>query len=106
MIVFILLFSISLQAQTVLRWSGGDPDSFSVVTYDVYFGDTTIPPLVCEGIADTFCIVTCDRYNTTYYWKVIAKDDSGAVTEGELWNFSTLDGFAPLEELKPIWIYK
>ena len=74
-------------AQT-LSWSGGDPDVGDTVTYDVYLGQTTNPSLVSDDQSGT-------TYNPgglaagTYFWRVVAQDDSGYTTEGPLWSFTT-----------------
>jgi hypothetical protein len=75
--------------KTTLRWSGGDPDG-DQVSYEVYFGTTTLPPLVAT-IQDTFFQPGRLNWNTTYYWRIIAKDDKGSVTAGDTWHFKTMD---------------
>jgi len=74
-----------------LRWDSYDLDD-DTMTYDVYF-DTNANPTTKVSSCQTEN--TLDRtdlsYNTTYYWKVVAKDNHGGVTEGPIWKFSTRD---------------
>jgi PKD repeat protein len=70
-------------------WSGGDPDSGDLVTYDIYFGISSSPPLIVNNqSATTYDLGTLD-YSTKYYWKIVTWDDHGVSTEGPLWNFIT-----------------
>jgi len=72
-----------------LSWSGGDPDAGDTVTYDVYFGITSPPPLVSnDQLADTYDPGTLS-YNTKYYWKIVATDNHGSSSEGPVWDFTT-----------------
>ncbi len=71
-----------------LSWTGGDPDG-DPVTYDVYFGTSSSPPLVASGYTSTTYNPGTLEYNTTYYWKIVAKDDKGATTAGDVWYFTT-----------------
>ena len=73
-----------------LSWSCSDKDG-GVLCYDVYL-DTLDPPLavIASGIAVSSYFVDSLNFNTTYYWKVFAKDDQGVVTAGSVWSFSTL----------------
>lgn len=41
---------------TKLTWSGTDPEG-ETITYDVYFGTETTPPLISETQTDTFYIL-------------------------------------------------
>jgi hypothetical protein len=78
------------QARDVdLGWTGGDPDAGDTVTYDVYFGDSSPPPLVASGLGTTSYDPGTLKGGTTYYWKIVARDDHGATTEGPEWNFTT-----------------
>jgi Leucine-rich repeat (LRR) protein/uncharacterized protein YraI len=72
-----------------LSWSSGDPDAGDTVTYDVYFGTSSTPPLVSnDQSAATYDPGTLS-YNTKYYWKIVATDNHGASTTGLLWDFTT-----------------
>ena len=73
-----------------LRWSGGDPDGDSV-TYDVYFekDDSTPDELVSENQTETTYDPGTLDSDSTYYWKIVARDEHGAVTEGDVWHFTT-----------------
>ncbi len=71
-----------------LFWTGGDPDSADIVTYDVYFGSTSNPPLVSEGQSATN-YSPGSLNGKVYYWRVVARDEHGFETEGPTWIFST-----------------
>ncbi len=70
-----------------LSWDCSDPDG-DATTYDIYFGTNNNPGMVIEGQSEN----TFTRRNlitgTNYYWKVVAKDSKGGVTEGPLWKFT------------------
>ena len=73
----------------VLSWTGGDPDGDKVY-YDVYFGTDPNPPIYRRGLTSTQCeIRETLKGKTWYYWKVVARDEYGAVTEGDVWKFQT-----------------
>jgi hypothetical protein len=78
-----------------LSWTGGDPNGDSV-TYKVYFGTTSNPPLVTTTTAASYNPGALN-YLTTYYWKIIATDSNGASTTGPLWQFTTKQNITPSE---------
>jgi outer membrane protein assembly factor BamB len=78
-----------------LSWSGGDPDPGNTVTYDVYFGVSPSPPLVSSGQSATTYDPGTLSYGTTYYWKIVAKDNHGASTVGPVWDFTTQPNLPP-----------
>ena len=71
-----------------LRWDSYDPDG-DTMTYDVYF-DTNVNPTtkVSTNQTENTLIRSNLSYDTTYYWKVVAKDVHGATTEGPVWKFT------------------
>ena len=74
-----------------LLWSCSDPDG-DPLTYDVYFGTPDNPQLVSEGQSDTSYNPVELDYSQTYFWKIVAKDDHDHSTEGQIWNFTTVNG--------------
>ncbi len=74
----------------VLSWSGGDPDSGDVATYDIYFGIMADPPLVWAGLDTTAYNPGSLNLLTEYFWKVIARDNHGDSAVGPVWNFTTI----------------
>jgi C1A family cysteine protease len=73
-----------------MSWTGGDPDAGDTVTYDVYFGTSSTPPLVSDNQAGTSYEPEALAYNTKYYWNIVATDNHGASTTGPLWDFTTV----------------
>ena len=71
-----------------LTWVCSDPEE-NPLNYDVYFGTSPTPSLVNEGQTDnTYSPGILDSI-TTYYWKIVAKDDHDNETSGEVWQFTT-----------------
>ncbi|NJX15812.1 energy transducer TonB [Tamlana crocina] len=68
-----------------------DPDG-DPVTYDFYLDTNTNPTskLGSDLIETAFEITSELTLNTTYYWKVIAKDDKGNLTESSVFSFLTI----------------
>ena len=77
---------VSLDA--ILSWVGDDSDT---ITYNVYFGTGTNPPLVSERQAETSYAPTLNP-GTTYYWGVEPIDEHWEFwisSVGPLWEFTT-----------------
>ena len=74
-----------------LSWSGGDPDG-DPVTYDLYFGTKSSPPVVATGLTQTTYDPGLLNDDTQYYWKIVSKDDQGGETPGPVWTFRTGTG--------------
>ena len=74
---------------TTLSWSCSDPNS-DPLTYDVYFGTSNNPPFASGNQTSTSYNPGQLNNSTTYYWKIVAKDNQGGVTEGPVWSFSTI----------------
>lgn len=70
-----------------LAWTASDVDNDPLI-FDVYFGnDKNALTLISENTVNTTLDVTAATANTTYYWKVIAKDDKDAQTSSPVWEF-------------------
>jgi hypothetical protein len=72
----------------MLSWDGGDQDSGDNVTYDIYLG------IGAEvGFYRTTTTGRCEANtlepSTSYKWKVVAMDNHGGITEGQIWTFTT-----------------
>lgn len=79
--------------QPKLTWeTATDPDGDDV-SYQVYF-DTENPPQITianQLAISSFTIENALETETTYYWKVIAKDTEGNTTESDIASFTTRD---------------
>jgi len=86
-----------------LSWEGGDPQWFDPVFYDVYLeaDDPTPDVLVSENQNQTKYNPSTLEFDTTYYWQIVAEDDSGATTSGPIWSFTTRGNEAPNEPSNP-----
>ena len=72
-----------------LSWTGGDPDPGDSVTYDIYFGTSSPPPVKLYGHNKTTYDPETMEYDTTYYWKIVAWDSFGESSPGPIWHFTT-----------------
>jgi len=57
--------------------------------FDVYFGTSENLPLVSKGQEEFSYELSDLEINTTYYWKVVSKDEKGERYESELYKFKT-----------------
>ena len=73
-----------------LTWECTDPDD-DPLTYDVYLGPSVNPPLINSGQSGTTFNPGTLNESTTYYWKIVAKDDHDNSTTGDIWEFTTRD---------------
>jgi uncharacterized protein (TIGR02145 family) len=74
---------------SALSWACSDPDD-DPLTFDVYFGTESPPPLVQSGISD-FSYDPGDLINSTvYYWRVVADDGHGHTVGSPVWTFATV----------------
>jgi PKD repeat protein len=97
-----------------LTWRGGNLYLDDTLTYDVYFGTSSPPPLAATNEIDPSYIPGILDYSTTYYWKVVSRDGSGTETPGPIWSFTTVsappqfgtfsppDGAIGIEQINPI----
>lgn len=83
--------SLDQPTNLTLGWSPAtDPEGDSI-RYDIilYESDSTNGQLVAQDVFDTTYMVENLRFNTAYYWQVIAKDSSDHLTTGPVWSFKT-----------------
>ncbi len=80
--------SIDQSVETDLSWTCTDPDN-DPLTYDIYFGTGTTPPLVATAQSGTTYDPGTLEYNTEYFWKIVAHDYYNNITQGPIWSFTT-----------------
>ena len=82
--------SIILTAGTHVEfsWSGGDPGIGDTVMYDLYYGSSNPPTstLIQGSLLTTYDLGIPG--SGIYYWKVIAKEETGLTTSGPVWRFT------------------
>jgi len=81
--------SIDVSIYKILSWTGGDPNQGDKVTYDVYFGKSSPPPLVAEYVTQSAYDPGEMDLNTTYFWQIVAEDSQSESVTGPIWKFTT-----------------
>jgi hypothetical protein len=89
-----------------LSWEINSTGTF---TYDIYFGTESPPPLVETDFTEQTYDPGGLTYDTTYYWKVDAKDEAGTAA-GDEWSFTTRSAYTGYCRFMPIdvgnrWVY-
>lgn len=72
-----------------LAWSCTDPENDDL-TYNVYFDNSNASTLVSENQSATSWSTGDLTLNTSYFWKVVAKDSYGNQTTGDVSSFTTI----------------
>ena len=92
---------VNVSVETSLSWFCTDPEGDSLF-FDIYLGKSMDPPVIAE---DT----TVQVYNpgtlengVIYYWKIVAKDDRGNETVGDIWSFATEDPVDPCDNITSV----
>lgn len=74
----------------VLSWTCTDPNPADTLRYDVVAGTTNPPVIVVATNTLTNSVdIGLMAAHVTIYWKVTAKDNNNAFTEGPVWSFTT-----------------
>jgi hypothetical protein len=81
--------AIGVDSAPTLSWSASDPDPGDTLTFDVYFGPTSLPPKVVSNLATATYQPGQLAALTLYYWKVVARDNHGVETAGPVLSFTT-----------------
>jgi hypothetical protein len=76
-----------------LHWTGDN----QTITYDVYFGTDSQPPLVQTNLSTTSYAPGKLLENTTYYWQIISYNAQQESTPSQVWMFSTAPDTAPFQ---------
>ena len=71
-----------------LSWYCSDKDG-DPITYDLYWGTQSNPPLYASNLSSRSYNLGSVSDNTTYFWKIVAKDDKNQKTQGPVWTFTT-----------------
>ncbi len=74
-----------LSTSLTLSWTASAGATF----YDVYLSTSNPPPTVTAGAVGTSYNETGLTPNTTYYWKVVAKNAAGSSPGSAVWSFTT-----------------
>ncbi len=74
---------------TDIHWTGGDPDPYDTITYDVYIGTSNPPPKKVTNQTTTSYDPGTMNYSTTYYWRIVAWDDLHNSSPSPLFHFKT-----------------
>lgn len=73
-----------------LSWTCADPDGDSLA-YDIYFGASAFPPILVEDYYSRQFQVSNLSFSTTYYWRVVARDDQSNSCSSDIWSFMTIE---------------
>jgi hypothetical protein len=73
---------------TTLSWFAFDIDA-QVLTYDVYFGTSSPPPLVATNLSARQYYPGLQNRGTLYFWRVVVRDPFGAETSGPVRSYTT-----------------
>ena len=83
------LNSVQTGTSVTLQWTANDVDTSDTLTYDVYFDTANSPTIVTSANQSASTLNKSVSPLTTYYWKVMVKDNQGGQTIGQVWSFTT-----------------
>jgi Viral BACON domain len=93
--------ALAVSIEQNLSWGGGNSQCAGLTaSYDIYFGTTSPPPLHHNNGGVKAWDPGTLASETTYYWRIVAKDANGSTTGSE-WNFRTACTAAPTAPAGP-----
>ena len=81
--------SVNQSNNVTLSWHCTDPNAGDTLKYDVYISNSPVPTLLTSNLVNPSYGIGIVDHNTTFYWKVVAKDNHGASTNSPIWRFKT-----------------
>ncbi|KPA10489.1 protein containing DUF1566 [Candidatus Magnetomorum sp. HK-1] len=74
-----------------LTWTGGDPNIYDTVFYDVYLSTSeTLTTCIATGLTQTQLHIANDlEFYQGYFWRIDATDSNGNTTQSSAWQFTT-----------------
>ncbi len=81
--------AVDVALDVSLLWQAASDLNGDAVTYDVYLGTEATPVTVVSNSQTGTTYSPTLAVNTTYYWKVVAKDGKGGTGESAVWSFTT-----------------
>ncbi len=80
--------AVDVDVDADLSWYCTDPEQ-DPITYDIYFGQTTNPPLIIDNYSYSSYALNTLSYSTTYYWRIRSHDSYGNTNQSSIWQFTT-----------------
>ncbi len=81
--------AIAVNLNPTLHWNCTDSDG-DTLTYAIHFGQEVSPGVVSASQPGTSYSLTNLDFDTTYYWKIVARDNSGLSSSSPTWSFTTV----------------
>ncbi len=77
------------ETNVTLRWEVTNPDEVpGFITYELHFGNSSVPPLYMSDLNQTNHTLTDLGDNTTYYWYVVSRNGNGkSLGISDRWSF-------------------
>ncbi len=94
--------ALQVSVLPTLSWEGGDRDSNDTLVYEILMAtDSDNLEVFGTTSLSEFSILEKLDFGTTYYWRILSKDDSELQTLGAVWHFTTFseDGDADRDGL-------
>jgi len=81
---------VNLTGNVTVTWQCTDPDASDTLRYDVKIGSTANPTTtVATNVLNRAADIGVAGPDVVVYWRVIAKDNHGGVTNGPVWSYRT-----------------
>lgn len=77
----------SSSGKVTLDWNGSDVDA-DISSYDVYFGKSPSPSVFKSNVKESVLNDVDVEHNTTYYWKIITRDQQGNLSDSGVYQFN------------------
>jgi hypothetical protein len=69
-----------------LTWTGSSVSN-NIISYTVYFGTSSTPPVLQSGVTNSFINHVTVAPNTIYYWRVVTIDANQNTSDSGIYNF-------------------